>query len=83
MMLMPVRMRISNVFAVDVKVEERMAVISPETIFLARMLVDLYLGGCDFANQKFLIHRDVKDRGVSLMIGWLMVECWKRRLTKA
>jgi hypothetical protein len=80
---MPVRMMIRSIFAVNVIVKEKMPMISPDTILLAGMLVGLYLGGGNAANQKFLFHRVVEDKGVPLMTGWLMVESWTRRLTKA
>jgi hypothetical protein len=59
-----------------------MPVSSPYSL-LAGMLVGLYLGSGNVANQVFLFHRVVGNGGVSLMTGWLMVESWTRRLTKA
>ena len=81
--MMPGRMMIGGIFALNVKVEEKMTVSSPYLLLLAGMLVGLYLGRGNVANQMFLFHRVVGNRGVPLMTGWLMVESWTRRLTKA
>jgi hypothetical protein len=78
---MPGRMMIRGIFAL--KVEEKMPVSSPNSFLLAGMLVALYLGGGNAANQMFLFHRVVGNRAVPLLTGWLIVESWARRLTKA
>ncbi len=82
MILIPVRMMTLGIFAVNMKVEEKIPVTAPDTI-LVEMVVDLHSGGGSVANQKFLFHEVVEDRGVPLMTGWLMVESRTRRLTKA
>ena len=68
MIIIPGRMIIRGIFALNVKVEEKIPVSSLYSL-LAEMLVGLYLGSGNIANPKLLFYRIVEDRDMLLMTG--------------